>query len=84
MSSVGAKKEYPKSLARLFVGLVLVSVAAADIIADLITALPGLPNEPLFKMHSGCSMLQVAKANKIHYVLIESQSNPIEIPVVLC
>jgi cathepsin A (carboxypeptidase C) len=85
MSGSGAnKREAATNMARLFVlSLVLLSVAVADIKADLMTSLPGLPYKPFFKMYSGLFNVTGGNGKQIHYVFVESQSNPIEDPVVL-
>jgi carboxypeptidase C (cathepsin A) len=69
-------------MARLLSALLLV-LAAADIRSDLITGLPGLPYQPFFKMYSGFFNVTNGNGKQIHYVFVESQSNPISDPVVL-
>jgi serine carboxypeptidase-like clade 1 len=70
-------------MARLLILSLLLAFAAADIQSHLVTDLPGLPYQPIFKMYSGFFNVTNSNGKQIHYVFIESQSNPIQDPVVL-
>lgn len=68
---------------RLAILSVLLVFAAADIRSHLVTDLPGLPYQPIFKIYSGFFNVTNGNGKQIHYVFVESQSNPISDPVVL-
>lgn len=70
-------------MARLVILSLLLVLAAADIRSHLVTDLPGLPYQPIFKIYSGFFNVTNGNGKQIHYVFVESQSNPISDPVVL-
>jgi carboxypeptidase C (cathepsin A) len=68
---------------RVLTALLLLVGVLADIPTDLVTTLPGLPYEPVFKIYSGYLTVNATTGRALHYVFMESQSNPINDPVVL-
>lgn len=68
---------------RVYLALLALVAVFADIRSDLVTELPGLPYEPVFKIYSGYLTVNATTGRQLHYVFMESQSNPVEDPVVL-
>ena len=67
----------------MLVKLILVGLASAAILDDLVTSLPGVPVVPNFDIYSGYLDIPNSKGKSLHYVFVESQNNPTTDPVLL-
>ena len=67
----------------MLVNLILVGLASAALLKDLVTNLPGLPSTPTFDIYSGYLDIPNSLGKALHYVFVESQNDPITDPVIL-
>ncbi|CAG9333705.1 unnamed protein product [Blepharisma stoltei] len=67
----------------MWISFVLIGIAFSAPLSDLVKNQPGLPEPANFDTYSGYLDIPNSNGKSLHYVLVESQSNPATDPLVL-